>query len=168
MSDATVKLMDITSDMSSALRAGAGDGQVMQRNGKRNGRMDDLIKREDAIGAFEEELNGVNIQEAIKVVDAYLRIRECDAVWDAIGAIRDCMECAKDAIAEFVPSADRPSKEGEWEIEEFTSIYGKGYRLTCSECGDVVTVTDEALPRECYCRYCGAKNTKRWKGADDE
>lgn len=34
MSDATVKLMDITSDMSSALRAGANDGQMMQRNGK--------------------------------------------------------------------------------------------------------------------------------------
>lgn len=67
-----------------------------------------------------------------------------------------------------VEIADRPSKEGEWEIEEFTSIYGKGYRLTCSECGDVFTATDEALPREHYCRYCGAKNTKRWKGADDE
>lgn len=34
MSDATVKLMDITSDMSSALRAGADDGRATQRNGK--------------------------------------------------------------------------------------------------------------------------------------
>ena len=71
---------------------------------------DDLIKRSDAIGAFVAETNGVDVEKAIKVVDAYLQIRECDEVWDSIRAIRDCLECAKDEIAEFIPSADGPQK----------------------------------------------------------
>ena len=41
MSDATVKLMDITSDMSSVLRAGADDGRATQRNGKEQMMSDD-------------------------------------------------------------------------------------------------------------------------------
>lgn len=113
--------------------------------------MSDLIKREDAI----EELADYMYEIALLKADGRLDTME------------HYLNRAK-AMLKRIPSADRPSKEGEWEIEEFTSIYGKGYRLTCSECGDVVTVTDEALPRECYCRHCGAKNTKRWKGADDE
>lgn len=110
--------------------------------------MEDLIKREDAI-------------KAISISCGTCLARDTE----------DCDKCSVPKLCGLIsaiPSADRPSKEGEWEIEEFTSTYGKGYRLTCSECGDVVTVTDEALPRECYCRHCGAKNTKRWKGADDE
>ena len=74
--------------------------------------MDDLIKRSDAIKAFVEETNGVNVEEAIKVVDAYLQIRECDEIWDSIRAIRDCLECAKDEIAEYIPSAEE--EEFEW------------------------------------------------------
>ena len=71
---------------------------------------DDLIRRSDAIGAFVAETNGVNVEKAIKVVDAYLQIRECDEVWNSIRAIRDCLECAKDEIAEYIPSADGPQK----------------------------------------------------------
>jgi len=72
--------------------------------------MSDLIKRQDAIKAFVEETNGVNVEKAIKVVDAYLQIRECDEVWDSIRAIRDCLERAKDEITEYIPSADRPQE----------------------------------------------------------
>lgn len=55
-------------------------------------------------------------------------------------------------------------KRGAWKIEETESVWGKGYMLTCSECGNTFRVTENALPYEKYCRNCGAK----MKGADDE
>lgn len=49
--------MDITSDMSSALRAGADDGRATQRNGrKRRHAMDDMIKKKDAVEAIAETI----------------------------------------------------------------------------------------------------------------
>ena len=118
---------------------------------------DDLIKRSDAIGAFVAETNGVNVEKAIKVVDAYLQIRECDEVWDSIRAIRDCLECAKDEIAEYIPSADRP--QGTWfKDDEGTFI--------CSACGsgykDQPTLMGKPMFK--WCPICGA----RMKGADYE
>lgn len=47
--------------------------------------------------------------------------------------------------------------EGEWEVEERDSYFGKKIVLTCSECGDVFSVTESEYPNERYCRYCGAK-----------
>lgn len=49
---------------------------------------------------------------------------------------------------------DRP--QGEWEIKESECIYGKKFILTCSVCGDSVSVTERSLPYEKYCRNCGA------------
>ena len=55
-------------------------------------------------------------------------------------------------------TADRKTepKRGEWKIEETESVWGKGYLLTCSVCGDTLRVTENALPYEKYCRNCGA------------
>lgn len=51
-----------------------------------------------------------------------------------------------------------PSRaEGEWEVKERDSYFGKKIVLTCSECGDVFSVTESEYPNERYCRYCGAK-----------
>lgn len=63
----------------------------------------------------------------------------------------EALNMAMDALKDCKP------KVGEWEIEEIRSIYGEGYRLTCSECGDTFTVTENAFPYERYCRHCGAK-----------
>lgn len=122
---------------------------------------EDLIRRSDAIKAFVEETNGVNVEKAIREVDAYLKIRECDEVWDSIRAIRDCLECAKDEIAEYIPSADIP--QGEWIRTGRTNIYG-GIEVQCSNCGDKVMV--QHLEDEWFCRHCGAD--MGMKGADDE
>ena len=118
---------------------------------------DDLIKREDAIKAFAEETNGVNVKEAIKVVDAYLQIRECDEVWDSIRAIRDCLECAKDDIAEFVPSADRPN--GEW----LKFGLGRGTRiLFCTNCERRIEVPlSQGNSNYDFCPNCGADMRER-------
>lgn len=48
-------------------------------------------------------------------------------------------------------------KEGRWEIQDIRNLYGKGYRLTCSECGETFVVSKHAFPYERYCRYCGAR-----------
>lgn len=52
-------------------------------------------------------------------------------------------------------------KRGEWKIEETESVWGKGYLLTCSVCGDTFRVTENALPYEKYCRNCGADMRER-------
>lgn len=46
--------------------------------------------------------------------------------------------------------------QGEWKIEESKCIYGKKFILTCSICGDSVSVTEASLSHEKYCRNCGA------------
>ena len=48
-------------------------------------------------------------------------------------------------------------KRGRWKIEVAETIYGKAYLLTCSECGETVSVTETALPYEHFCRSCGAE-----------
>ena len=48
---------------------------------------------------------------------------------------------------------------GEWKIEEYKNVWGKGYLLTCSKCGETFTVTENALPYEHFCRNCGANMT---------
>lgn len=61
---------------------------------------DDFIRRQDAIDAFCEESNGVKIKDAISIADTFLREHECDELWDAVRALRDCLECARDRIYE--------------------------------------------------------------------
>lgn len=51
-------------------------------------------------------------------------------------------------------------KHGKWQVDEAECIYGKKYIITCSECGESVSVTEAALPYEKYCRNCGAKMDK--------
>ena len=64
-------------------------------------------------------------------------------------------ERAKDII-ESIPTIEE-RKQGRWGIQDISNIYGKGYRLTCSECGEIFDVSERAFPDERYCRYCGAK-----------
>ena len=52
-------------------------------------------------------------------------------------------------------------KRGRWKIEDAETIYGKAYLLTCSECGETVSVTETALPYEHFCRNCGASMKER-------
>ena len=62
------------------------------------------------------------------------------------------------------PSIDVEPKRGEWEIREIENVLGTGYILTCSVCGDTFRVSENALPYEHYCRYCGAE----MRGKGDE
>lgn len=55
------------------------------------------------------------------------------------------------------PGVVPKEKTGEWVTEEIDSYFGKKIKLTCSECGDVFSVTESEYPNERYCRYCGAK-----------
>ena len=50
-----------------------------------------------------------------------------------------------------------PVRHGHWRCKEVPCIYGKKFILTCSECGESVSVTELALTEEHYCRSCGAK-----------
>lgn len=77
--------------------------------------MGDLIKREDALKAFETEVNGVRLDFAILVVDRFLQERDCDLVWDAVRCLRDCVEGSKWNI-EHLPSVQ---PECEHTMEEF-------------------------------------------------
>lgn len=57
-----------------------------------------------------------------------------------------------------LPSADVVEvRHGHWKCEEVPCVFGKKFILTCSECGESVSVTEEALPEEHYCRSCGAR-----------
>lgn len=70
----------------------------------------------------------------------------------------------RDAIIRMVnkaPTIDIEPKRGEWKIEVAETIYGKAYLLTCSECGETVSVTETALPYEHFCRNCGASMRER-------
>ena len=61
-------------------------------------------------------------------------------------------------VLSSVPSADVVEvRHGHWECEEVQCIFGKKFILTCSECGKSLSVTEEALPEEHYCRSCGAR-----------
>lgn len=60
-----------------------------------------------------------------------------------------------------IPSIDIEPKRGEWKIEETESVWGKGYMLTCSECGDTFRVTESALSHEHFCPNCGADMRER-------
>lgn len=89
--------------------------------------MSDYINREMAADCIVLECDGVTLEQARQ-------------------AIKDC------------PSADVESvRHGHWEIEEVPCIYGKKFILTCSECGESVSVTELALAEEHYCRSCGAR-----------
>lgn len=96
--------------------------------------MSDLISRQDAIDAIPQTS-----------VDAFENCRNCELL--------DREQVVE--ILESLPSADRPT--GKWAIEERDCIYGQKYILTCSECGDAVSVTESSLPHEKYCRNCGAR-----------
>lgn len=85
----------------------------------------------------------------------YCPVRNCDRDL----TVYECIE----ALQEYATRS-----KGEWTVEENSNIWGRGYTLTCSECGDCVTVTESALPYERYCRACGSRNVKRWKGEDDD
>lgn len=70
----------------------------------------------------------------------------------------------EDILAEIanIPSADVVErKRGEWKIKEIKNAWGKGYMLTCSECGDTFKVTENAMPYEHFCRNCGAYMRER-------
>lgn len=66
----------------------------------------------------------------------------------------------KEWLIDTAPSIDIEPKRGEWKIEETKSVWGKGYMLTCSECGDTFRVTENALSHEHFCRNCGADMRK--------
>ena len=102
------------------------------------------------------------MSEYIKKEDAITGLK---ALWDKIHE-EDCLidpDC-KYGIDESIkainnlPSADVVEvRHGHWECEEVQCIFGKKFILTCSECGKSVSVTEEALPEEHYCRSCGAR-----------
>ena len=99
--------------------------------------MSDLIKRDDAI----------------RMLDEYIK--------PFVGLIGDMGSSINGAreIIKSIPTAE--PMVGKQKIEEMVNIWGKGYRLTCLECGDVLTVTENALPYERYCRCCGVKIERR-------
>ena len=57
-----------------------------------------------------------------------------------------------------------PVRHGRWQCEEVPCIYGKKFILTCSECGESVSVTESALMEEHYCRSCGARMNEEDQG----
>ena len=57
-----------------------------------------------------------------------------------------------------------PVRRGHWQCEEVPCIYGKKFILTCSECGESVSVTESALTEEHYCRSCGARMNEEDQG----
>ena len=69
-------------------------------------------------------------------------------VWDT-----DMVEETLDVAISDVMSV----RHGRWKCKEVPCVYGKKFILTCSECGESVSVTELALPEEHYCRSCGAK-----------
>ena len=62
-----------------------------------------------------------------------------------------------EAVDMAIEALKADPKHGKWQVDEAECIYGKKYILTCSECGESVSVTEAALPYEHYCRNCGAK-----------
>lgn len=109
---------------------------------ERNRRMsEELIRRSDAIKALKDnmvEMGGDDFSE--------------------MGVHSDDI----DAVINGIPTIE--PKRGEWKMEVAETIYGRGYKLTCSECGETVSVTEYALPYEHFCRNCGAD----MRGKDDE
>lgn len=109
-------------------------------DGKRSERMEDLIKREDAI-------------DAIEGTDWYHQNRNKDMVSGANSDEHQAWYKADDVYKalEEVPSADRPS--GEW--------IDKGDYAECSNCGaHSGTQFDgvESIPLKTqFCPYCGSK-----------
>lgn len=69
-------------------------------------------------------------------------------VWDT-----DMVEETMDVAISDVMSV----RHGRWKCKEVPCVYGKKFILTCSECGESVSVTELALPEEHYCRSCGAR-----------
>lgn len=89
------------------------------------------------------------------------------AIWTLIDCRRllidGLVSVQADAITEAFDMAidSLKAKQGKWLVEEVENVYGKTYRLTCSECGERFTVTEAALPEEHFCRGCGARMTER-------
>lgn len=83
-------------------------------------------------------------------------------------ACKECSMCTEDGgcrVEEWIdkfPSADRPSKEGEWEIVAL----GWHTIRRCSNCKWTQTYSDPKYLgyRYNFCPHCGA----RMKGADDD
>lgn len=82
-------------------------------------------------------------------------VLECDDV---------TLEQARQAIKDCPSAGVMPVRHGRWKCKEVPCVYGKKFILTCSECGESVSVTELALPEEHYCRSCGA----RMEGVDHE
>ena len=59
-------------------------------------------------------------------------------------------------VLNSLPSVQPERKRGKWRVREIHSVYGDGFELTCSECGNLFTVTKDAFPFERFCRNCGA------------
>lgn len=78
-----------------------------------------------------------------------------------IGLVEDSQGNDYDtAFSMAIEALQAEPKHGEWQVDEAECIYGKKYIITCSECGESVSVTEAALPYEKYCRNCGAKMDK--------
>lgn len=114
---------------------------------------EDLIRRSDAIKAI-ASLHILADEEKIFKVYAD---NPHSMTTDFEGTLIDAINAIKG-----IPTIE--PKRGKWKIGVAETIYGKAYLLTCSECGETVSVTETALPYENFCRNCGAK----MKGADDE
>ena len=81
---------------------------------------------------------------------------------DAIKAVSKCLECAKDEIAEYIPSADRP--RGEWIDAEIPLESGGSMPIqACNLCKTFYPLAYTGGGHR-FCPNCGA----RMKGADDE
>ena len=101
--------------------------------------MSDYIKREDAIKGLEMLIEPVERDEH-------------DVIWN--DGVKSCIN----DIKHHTPPADVVEvRHGRWKCEEVQCVFGRKFILTCTECGESVSVTEEALPEEHYCRSCGAK-----------
>ena len=104
---------------------------------------EELIRRSDAIDAIEN-------------TDWYHQNRNKDMVSGANSDEHQAWYKADDVYKALEAITTIEPKRGRWKIEGAETIYGKAYLLTCSECGETVSVTETALPYEHFCRNCGA------------
>ena len=95
-----------------------------------------------------------------------MRLIDADALKKEVDNFQNCYNGWSDTydkayIIEAIEEAPTiKPKRGEWKIEKTESVWGKGYMLTCSECGDTFRVTENALSHEHFCRNCGADMRK--------
>ena len=93
------------------------------------------------------------MSDYIKREDAIASIMGHDLVEDGDGSKEWAEHLLENATIVDVVEV----RHGRWKCKEVPCIYGKKFILTCSECGESLSVTELALPEEHYCRSCGAK-----------